>query len=531
MKNYLFYLFFCAGSVSAQTSLTNITNYCANSSVTTGTTSNSTHFAQVGNLLLFRSPGDCAETAPQGAPSKIWAYDGQNAPYLLKFPDGSDFVNTRDLEYNDILTLNGKVYLSCIALDNTKTGLYVFDPAVSVTHLLKIASEGFPDTCKQFRSLAKYNNGIVYTSFVNSNCYYDPAAHTSTFWFNDFREGNFGYGGHYFSNSELNGHFYFTTINDGHTGMEIKKYNPVTHTSAVIANIPTTVGFYPNGQTVFSNKLYYIHKKDDTGVELFQYDGTTETCLDLNPGTGSSYPNSLTIVNNKLYFTCHYNNKYYLYQYDGNNPPEIVHESNFNLMDYYSGMCELNNELYLIKTYDVPGAGINTDLYKYSESTNTLILLNTFSNFTTAISNWDFTMAFYGPVPQYYENKRGYLINFKNELYILGSKLNAAGTVIGANNDIWKVDHGSLKASEISLNQDHVKYYPNPTKNDLNIDLDKVYQTIEVQITTTEGKMVKKQNFSNTEKIKIQLPKATGVYYVTLIYGTKKSTYKIIKEE
>lgn len=529
MKNYLLFFFLCVNTVFAQTGLTNITNYCANANVT-GTTINYTHFEKIGNLLLYRTPGDCSSTAPEGAPFKIWAYDGINTPYKLKFPDGNDFVSLRNLENNDILTLNGKVYLNCVAADNSKTGLYVFDPNVSPTHLSKVVSDNFPDNCKNFKSLAKYNNGIVYQSDVNKNCFYNPSTNSSTQLFTNFRKSNFGYGGLYFSNAELNGNFYFTAIDDNHSGMEIRKYNSGTNTSEVIANTATTISLYPNGKTVFSNKLYYINKKDDTGVEIFQYDGTTETCLDINPGSGSSYPNLLTVVNNKMYFTCHYNNKYYLYRYDGNNPPEIIDESNFNLMDYYSGMCEINNELYLIKSYSISGGGINTDLYKYSENTNTLVLLHTFTNFLTAISNLDFTMAFYGPIPQFYENKRGYLINFNNELYMVGSKLNAAGSVIGASNDIWKIDNGTLKTSEISLDQNPIKYYPNPTKSDVTVDLDKSYRSIDVHITAADGKIVKKQTFSNSSKIKVQLPHTIGVYYITLMYDNKTSTYRIIKE-
>lgn len=529
MRNYLFFLLFCV-SVSAQNNLTNITNYCANFN-SAGSTANYTHFAEVGNLLLFRSPGDCASAIPEGVPFKIWAYDGVNTPYKLKFPDGSDFAGGNELEYNNILTLNGKVYLDCNSNDNTKKGLYVFDPGVSVTHLAKVVTDNFPDNCKAFRSLAKYNNGIVYTSETSNNCFYNPDTNTATRLFYDFRKGNFGYGGYYFSNAELNGNFYFTTIADGINEMEIKKYNMVSNTAEVIASTSTTISPYPNGKTVFANKLYYINNKDDKGVEIFQYDGTTETCLDINPGVGSSYPNLLTVVNNKMYFTCHFNNKYYLYKYDGNNPPEVVHESDFNLMDYYSGMCELHNDLYLIKSYSISGGGINTDLYKYSETTNTFSLVYTFTNFLTAISNWDFIPAFYGPIPQFYENKRGHLISFNNELYIIGRKLLPGNLITGAHNDIWKIDNGTLKTTDFNIiTQNNIRYYPNPTKNDVNINLDKTYKSIEIYVTAADGKIVKRQNFSNTNYAKLQMPKQAGVYYMTIISDHIKSIYKIIKE-
>lgn len=113
----------------------------------------------------------------------------------------------------------------------------------------------------------------------------------------------------------------------------------------------------------------------------------------------------------------------------------------------------------------------------------------------------------------------------------------------GASFKIWAYDgmntpyklkfpdgNDSLKASEISLDQNTIKYYPNPTKSDVTVDLDKSYRSIEVHITAADGKIVKKQTFSNSSKIKVQLPHTSGVYYITLMYDNKSSTHKIIKE-
>lgn len=524
MKKISTFFLFGVNLALAQSNLTNITNYCTDPN-TAGTTINYTLFAQIGDLLLFRSPGDCSSSSPEGAPYKVWAYDGINAPYNLKFPDGSIFSSLNNINENDIVKVGERVYLNCNSNDNAKDGLYFFDPNISVTHITKVVSDNFPDNCKDFKSLAKFKNGLVYESAVNTNCFYNPDTNISTYLFNDFRQSNFM---RYFSNSELNGNFYYTTTNDANTELVIKKYVPYGNSTDIITNIPSVITPYPNGQIIFLNKLYYINKKDNTGAELFEYDGTSETVIDINPGTGSSYPNLLTVVNNKLYFTCFYNNKYYLYKYDGINPPEIINETNFNTADFYSGMCELNNELYIVKSYVVPG-GINTNLYKYSETSNTLILLNTFTGFLTSVTNVFPEYTFYESIPQYYENKRGYLINFKNELYMLGRKLNG-NTAVGARNDIWKLNSGFLKTTEADSIHDRIKYYPNPTKSDVTIDFEKVYKSIEANIVGSDGKTINKHIFHNTEKIKVSLPPTNGLYYVTLLYDDKKATYKVIKE-
>ncbi|WP_126652412.1 T9SS type A sorting domain-containing protein [Chryseobacterium aureum] len=522
MKKYVLFFFFNVHLVLAQSGLTNITNYCTNS---VGDSPNYTYFEQIGNLLLFRTAGNCTSSNPQGAPFKLWIYDGINAPYNLKFPDGSVFYSLNDIERNDIVKLGEKVYLNCNSDDDTKDGLYFFDPSISVTYLSKVVVDNFPNDCKDFRSLAKFNNGLVYESFVEKNCFYNPSTNISTYLLSDFRENNFR--GRYFSNSELNGNFYYTAVNEAMNSMVIKKYIPSNNITETITDTPSVITPYPNGQIVFSNKLYYINKKNNTGVELFQYDGTSETAIDINSGTGSSYPNLLTVVNNKLYFTCYYNSKYYLYKYDGINPPEIIHQTNFNIADFYSGMCELNNELYIVKSYVVAG-GIKTDLYKYSETSNNLILLNTFDNFLTSVTNINPEYTFYGPAPQYYQNKRGHLINFKNELYILGRKLNG-NTAIGAVNDIWKLNNETLNISKVDCSQD-IKFYPNPTKSDVMIDFEKNYKFIEVYTNGSDGKIINKNIFNNTGKVKIKLPQVNGIYYITILYDNKKSIHKVIKE-
>ncbi|SIR53852.1 T9SS type A sorting domain-containing protein [Chryseobacterium sp. RU33C] len=525
MKKTLFFFLVCVNFLSAQSSLINVTNFCGTQNIS-GNIINYTGFAQIGDFLLIRSPGGCY-LPDNSSTFSVWAYNGTASPYKIKFPDGSDFNSLGTLTYNDIVKVGERVYLNCDSAENSKDGLYFFDPAISTTHLSKVITDNFPADCKEFKNLAKFNNGIIYESFVNDNCFYNPGSNSSNFLFHDFRDGNFAYGSvRFFSNSDFNGNFYYTTISDTVNSPLIKKYNPSSNTTEVITSSPYPNNPYPSSQIIFSNKLYYINKNNNAGVELFQFDGTSETCIDINPGTASSYPNLLTIVNNKMYFTCFYNNKYYLYKYDGNTPPEIIHESTYNSVDYYSGLCEFNNTLYITKTYQYNASGqFNTELYRYSENTNALLLVNTFFNFFTTVAASPLITY---TAPQFYENKRGHLISFKNELYIVGHKLNNSNQRIGAHNDIWKIGNSSLQTEENNLST--IQYYPNPTKNDLNIDFEKNHKSIEINVIGINGQIITNQKFYNSKKIEIKLPKSSGIYYISLTYDDKKNTIKIIKE-
>ncbi|MES2836451.1 MAG: choice-of-anchor Q domain-containing protein [Bacteroidota bacterium] len=100
----------------------------------------------------------------------------------------------------------------------------------------------------------------------------------------------------------FNGKLYFTA-NDNTFDQELYEYNGTTATKI---NINATGSSSPSGLIVFNNKLYFTADNGTNGSELMVYDPTTPTSAtlvtDINPGANSSFISSLAVFNNKLYF-------------------------------------------------------------------------------------------------------------------------------------------------------------------------------------------------------------------------------------
>lgn len=83
-------------------------------------------------------------------------------------------------------------------------------------------------------------------------------------------------------------------------------------------------GSAPSQLFVFDGKLIFAANDGTSGVELWEYDGTTiSQVADLNPGAASSDPADFAIYNGNLYFSADDGTGKDLWMYDGTNPPVL----------------------------------------------------------------------------------------------------------------------------------------------------------------------------------------------------------------
>lgn len=74
-----------------------------------------------------------------------------------------------------------------------------------------------------------------------------------------------------------------------------------------------------------------------------------------------------------------------------------------------------------------------------------------------------------------------------------------------------------------------INIYPNPTTNDIKIDLGAVYDNVEVEIATLLGRNIFQRSYQSTDKIDLELNGAKGVYLITIKSGKLQKTYRVVK--
>ena len=85
------------------------------------------------------------------------------------------------------------------------------------------------------------------------------------------------------------------------TEIELWKYNGSTTTMIDVQ--PGTIGSNPTGLIALGSSLYFRANDGVHGSDLMKYDGTTLTAIDINPGVLSSAAHNLTVVGTDIYMS------------------------------------------------------------------------------------------------------------------------------------------------------------------------------------------------------------------------------------
>ena len=72
--------------------------------------------------------------------------------------------------------------------------------------------------------------------------------------------------------------------------------------------------------------------------------------------------------------------------------------------------------------------------------------------------------------------------------------------------------------------------YPNPTQGNFSIDLGASYPTMKLTIVDLNGKIIKTNNYSNSELIDLNLNVVTGIYIINLESEDKKAVIRLLKK-
>lgn len=78
--------------------------------------------------------------------------------------------------------------------------------------------------------------------------------------------------------------------------------------------------------------------------------------------------------------------------------------------------------------------------------------------------------------------------------------------------------------------EDRPVLFPNPNNGTFNIDMQKSYTDVKLQIFDVYGREVKAANYADTRYMDIQLQAASGVYFLTVESNGKRAVFKLLKE-
>ncbi len=77
-----------------------------------------------------------------------------------------------------------------------------------------------------------------------------------------------------------------------------------------------------------------------------------------------------------------------------------------------------------------------------------------------------------------------------------------------------------------------VKVYPNPANNILNIELDEVYEVVNMRILNILGKEVQQKQFNREQLLKIDISELpTGPYFIHLKTPEGKASIRVVKNK
>lgn len=99
------------------------------------------------------------------------------------------------------------------------------------------------------------------------------------------------------------------------------------------------------------------------------------------------------------------------------------------------------------------------------------------------------------------------------------------------NYDLYIQTYVSESVNILATSFEHVLLiYPNPTKENVAIDLGSVFDTSEISITDVNGKLIYTKVFTNSKNLYFSIKEPAGIYIISVKAGDKQAAIRLIKE-
>lgn len=239
-----------------------------------------------------------ARTAANG--TELWQYD----------PSTKQASITQDLREGpqsgfptQLTVFNGKIYF--VALD-TAYGSEIFslDPSTNTVSLVADINTGSAPSNPT--ALTVIDNKLYFfaRSAAEGNELYEYDGTAAPKRVTDMNPGT-GSGAYTFAGIvKYNGGIYFNGYDVSNSNYQLAKYDPSSGTAsiALVVNANNTASI--RDMVAYGGNLFYSVNDGTTGLELWKYDGSTQTMVaDLYPGLQGSNPDNLTVAGTNMYFS------------------------------------------------------------------------------------------------------------------------------------------------------------------------------------------------------------------------------------
>lgn len=196
-----------------------------------------------------------------------------------------------------------------------------------------------------------------------------------------------------------------------------------------------------------------------------------------------------------------------------------IYTSTVNDFDPGAGTFSLNSgESSYIAKYNTNGVFEWAGGFTGISTTFGLLALNVYKNGSVYIAgqfkNTTSTMVDFNPNP----------LNTHN-LFCYGSHSQSDGDGFLLKLSPWVV------GIKNEINNSVTQIYPNPTRDNLTINLDNYYQDIDLQLLSFSGQILKKQTFNNTNSISLNIENfPSGLYFIRLMMNDTITIRKIVRQ-
>gem|GEM_PF-1427235 len=471
---------------------------------------NPTGDAYVRSLFAFNN--GLIFSANDGTSDKLWYSDGTQ--------QGTLALSNSITSPNNFASINDTVYFRAMTDGN---GWELFK------------SEGTPESTELVKEInpGSESGNYGYLVVLNEKIYFhgNDGIHGTELWESDGTEQGtnmikdiwVGAGSGRLVNNKVfvSDSLMYFIANDNIHGMELWRSNGTNEGTYLVKDINPSGDSNPSDFAKLGDLIYFSAETQEHGRELWVTDGTaegTKLLFDINE-SGNSNVRNIVVLNNVLFFNATAaDNVRKLYK---------LHPITTSVMDTITAtasVCDIDYSRPIdsaeIVSYESVGDNEALFTWEICQDGNCFVIEDIPYNFTEIGSNLIKLQTNCDDSNESRSSLKSYTLKS-------GSSSSKSYLFL----DVFEIPESTLNVENAQSTLPEIHAFPNPTKGNFTIPLEKTYHVVNVEIFNLLGLSVINKSFSNIDKVEMKLHEHTGVYIVKVISEERVLKYfKLIIE-